>query len=323
MKFQEFLESLKKELMSRLGANYTIKSNAVMKNNSVQLEGITILKEGENISPNIYVNDYFEQYLLGRKIYSIGTEILEIYENHKISQSLDMKFFENFKEIQHTIAFKLVNYERNETLLKSIPHIRFLDLAIVFYCLLQNNENGSISVLIYNRHLEMWNVKKELIYEFAIKNTPQLLTVELKEMEEVVEEAFIQECKSQYSRELCSQEIKEEEIEQLVSSLTPFKKKEKGNIPMYVLTNKSKVNGAACILYQDIMYHFASFMHNDVYILPSSVHEVILVPTNVMQTKEELEGIVKEVNETQVDREEVLSDKIYRYWLDTQSITLL
>ena len=91
---------------------------------------------------------------------------------------------------------------------------------------------------------------------------------------------------------------------------------------MYVLTNESKLNGAACILYENVLYDFAQKLGADLYILPSSVHEVILLPKLSMFEKDELVNMVKEVNTEGVAADEVLSDHVYEYNRTERLITM-
>ena len=84
-------------------------------------------------------------------------------------------------------------------------------------------------------------------------------------------------------------------------------------VPMYVLSNKSRINGASCILYKDILKDFAMVVDKDLYVLPSSIHEVILLPSDGTQESEQLKEMVREINQSQVEKEEVLSDSVYYY----------
>ena len=91
---------------------------------------------------------------------------------------------------------------------------------------------------------------------------------------------------------------------------------------MYVLTNESQFNGAACILYENLLYDFASSIGSDLYILPSSVHEVILIPKNEFPDKDNLSCMVKDINESEVATDEVLSDHVYEYRYDRKTIIM-
>ena len=81
---------------------------------------------------------------------------------------------------------------------------------------------------------------------------------------------------------------------------------------MFVLTNDTKVNGAAAILNDDIRQEIAEKV-GDFYMLPSSIHETLIIPKDAGMEFKELEQMVQEVNQTQVAPGERLSDHVYEY----------
>lgn len=82
---------------------------------------------------------------------------------------------------------------------------------------------------------------------------------------------------------------------------------------MKILSNARRVHGAACVLYPGVLERLAWKEGRDLYVIPSSVHEMILLPDIGAQQPMELKEIIREVNRTQVDPAEVLSDSLYRY----------
>lgn len=194
--------------------------------------------------------------------------------------------------------FKLINYEQNKNLLQKIPHIKILDLAIIFNCLVDADETGNATILIYNQHLSLWNITKDDLYHLAMKNTPALLTYELRDMSDVLIELMAGvPCNSM-----------KEEFEYMV--------------PTYVLSNKSKLNGSGCIFYHNLLHNLCEKLECDLYILPSSIHEVILIPAYDHDSYDELTSMVKEVNSTQLSKEEILSDHVYFYSRETGQISM-
>ena len=181
---------------------------------------------------------------------------------------------------------------------KKIPHIKILDLAIIFNCLVDADETGNATILIYNQHLSLWNITKDDLYHLAMKNTPALLTYELRDMSDVLIELMAGvPCNSM-----------KEEFEYMV--------------PMYVLSNKSKLNGSGCIFYHNLLHNLCEKLECDLYILPSSIHEVILIPAYDHDSYDELTSMVKEVNSTQLSKEEILSDHVYFYSRETGQISM-
>lgn len=291
MEFTNFTTLVQREVEKRAGENYRVKLNDVMKNNGVVLRGITLMQDDSNISPTIYLNPYYDAYENGDT--TLGTvidEVIDTYERNKINRSIDMKFFLNYETVKSRIIFKLINTEKNRELLRDVPYIPFHDLAIVFQCLVSEERFGNASILIHNVHLQLWKVNARELYECALENTPLLQGYELADMNTVLEEM----------KALGG--IDAEEIEDMQQE-----------VPMYVLSNKSRINGASCILYKDILKDFAMVVDKDLYVLPSSIHEVILLPSDGTQESEQLKEMVREINQSQVEKEEVLSDSVYYY----------
>lgn len=291
MEFTNFTTLVQREVEKRAGENYRVKLNDVMKNNGVVLRGITLMQDDSNISPTIYLNPYYDAYENGDT--TLGTvidEVIDTYERNKINRSIDMKFFLNYETVKSRIIFKLINTEKNRELLRDVPYIPFHDLSIVFQCLVSEERFGNASILIHNVHLQLWKVNARELYECALENTPLLQGYELADMNTVLEEM----------KALGG--IDDEEIEDMQQE-----------VPMYVLSNKSRINGASCILYKDILKDFAMVVDKDLYVLPASIHEVILLPSDGTQESEQLKEMVREINQSQVEKEEVLSDSVYYY----------
>ena len=197
--------------------------------------------------------------------------------------------------MKQTIAYKVINYSKNEKLLKKIPHKKVLDLAVVYYCLLSQSEGETATALIYNSHLEGWHVTEQQVHEIAVSNTPGLLQSQIYPLSSLIG--------------LVLEDLKMEK-ELLMAT------------EMYVLTNNTRLNGAACIFYEDVLKKFADTLQTDLYILPSSIHEVILLPKLARYDAMNLEDMVREVNTDGVSREEVLSDNVYIYCRSDGFITM-
>ena len=273
------------------------------KNNGVVLHGITVSKDGMNISPNIYMDGLYAAYEEGETFRAVMDKVRRIYKESKPEDSVDMSFFLDYDKMKEKVVFKAVGYARNKELLRQIPHILFLDMALVFYCHVPQKELDSATILVYNSHLKMWGVTKERLYWDAQKNTPRILPARILSMEEMM-------------KEICSvDEIGEgtmEDMEQTAGGNAPDSGFEKGG-RMFVLGNERKLFGAAAMFYRDTIEEFSDEMGKSIFILPSSVHEVILVPDDGLQEPEELWKMVCEINETQVEPEDVLTDSVYYF----------
>ena len=297
MEYKEFVEYIKMNAGYIAGeGNITI--NHVIKNNGCEMDGLVIMEKGKDIAPTIYLDSFYELYTNGENIKNIIRQIELIYEQNKNNVTFDVNILKHFDTIKDKIVYKVVNYRSNEKLLEQVPHKRILDLAVVFYCLLDNEYGRSATALIYNNNLKNWNVTIDDVYKAALKNTPDLLHSKISSMAALFEK--------------CGVNVDGEEVD--LKDYVPS--------DMYVLTNESKLNGAACILYENVLYDFAQKLGADLYILPSSVHEVILLPKLSMFEKDELVNMVKEVNTEGVAADEVLSDHVYEYNRTERLITM-
>ena len=286
MNFLHFLEETKSSIEDRMEEGTQVSITSIQKNNGIKKDGICILESGHNISPTIYLNDYYEKYLDGMEIEDVVREVLEVYKRSKVESGVDLDFFLDYEKAKKKLVYKLVNYEKNSNWLVGVPHLEYLDLAITFYCIVNNERFGSAVIQISNAHLNMWDVTLDNIYEAARQNTPLLLPYELLSMEQVLGSMLGEGCEEM-------PDLSEQEVS------------------MYVLSNTSRVNGAATILYPDILKDFAKACGRDLYILPSSVHEVILVPDTGIGNPETFQEMIQDVNATQLSPEEVLSDHVY------------
>ena len=293
MNYQEFVGSVTGFLRESLPCGTKLELLPLEKNNGVIMDGLSIRRQGQKVAPTIYMDAYYREYLDGRSLKGICDQILECCEDTSFEERFDTDFFTDYRKLKSTVVYKLVNAEKNRELLKKVPHLPFLDLAIVFYCLLTDTPVGNATVLIHNSHMKLWKVTCSDLYRDAKANTEKLLPARLESMAEVI-------------RELSGGMEDPEEV----------------GVPMYVLTNSQKALGAACILYEGVLKSCADRLGGAFYMLPSSIHEVIMVPAPAVGDEQDLIHMVRDINQTQVRSTEVLSDNIYLYSPDSGKLTL-
>jgi hypothetical protein len=297
MLFEEFTKVVYEQIKSKVKEPAEVNLSAVYKNNGIKLTAIHISDGIHNISPTIYLEDYYKQFKKGIKIEDILEDILATNDAHQCKEEFDVSAFSDFEKIKHTFAYKLINYDKNRELLTDVPYVAFLDLAIVFYCDVEMEDFGHATILIHNTHLKLWKITKEQLIKIARKNAPRILPYKIESMYDIVQQIMSEELFVKQSKELESPSL-------------------------YVLTNKRNYFGAAVMLYPEVLTDFAMTCNRNIVILPSSVHEVMLVPVREDENLEEFTNMVKEVNELQVAREEVLSDHIYYFDRKIGEITI-
>lgn len=304
MKFQEYLEEMKNELekciLKESGSSVEITLQKVTKNNGVIMTGLSVKEKGESIAPTIYMNEEYQRFLEHQSMELSIQNVLKQYEQFRLQEKVDVSFITDFEQMKDFIIYRLVSFERNEERLKEMPYFKYLDFAVVFYCQVSTNQKCNAAIPIYNRHMKMWKTDKDELLKLAKDNTPRLFPCELTSMHSMISEIIKEsgEEEQEMWEELSAQEC----------------------MPMYILSNKYKFNGASVILYQNVLRDFAAACKRNFYLLPSSIHEVILVPEESGTTLEELTQMVREVNQTQVEEEEVLSD--HAYYFDKEMLQL-
>ncbi len=318
MEYKEFLDYIKSSINQIIGKEKNVKILKVLKTNDIEYDALTITDSHTNVSPTIYLNQYYIDYLNKKPLGQIINEIYGLYEEHSKNIELDIEIFTDFQKAKKRIAYKVINAGQNENLLKDCPHIRKLDLALVFYCIIDNDYLGSATSLIHYNHLDMWGISAEELTGTAIENAPAILKPELRDMNDIIYEMLKNDLhKQQINGELPIDVPINEELDRIMKSM-----KNQSPIEMYVLTNSLKQYGASCMFYQNVLKKFSDNYNRDIYILPSSVHEVILVPVSEDINIHHLNHMVKEVNRQDVDNCEILSDHVYIYKRDKDEIIM-
>lgn len=297
MVYQEFLNAVMEGVKKIAGEEAEVLIHQVTKNNGIVLDGLVVMEGGKRFSPTIYLNEYYSEYLEAGDIDEIAGKVYRLYLENCNNIVLPEAFFLNFEELKGQIAFRLVSFEQNRRLLEQIPYRRWKDLAIVYFVVCDNLDKERAVVTIYNNHLELWNVGEEELYRLAADNTPRLYKAQICPMNQVISDMILKESEH------------EENVEELISNVNRMNEE----FPMYVLTNEMKNYGAACMLYNGLLQDFTRRIQADIYIIPSSIHEVILIPVDEDISRESLVDMVQNVNKEELSREEILSDTVYFY----------
>lgn len=318
MDFKEFEEALIEIIKERVGDNTKISIHIVSKNNGIKLTGLVIMNAEENVSPTIYLEPFFEMACKGKNLGDIAEEILVLCSEQKKQFIFDVEEFQNISVTGKKILYKLINYDKNKELLEQIPHRRWMDLAIVYYVLVSCDELGSGTILVKNEHMMLWKITEEELYTYASKNTPFIMKKTLKSMADVIMDFM----KDNVADSAAGAESAQTS-EKMKNTIAAQELDDNAPIRMYVMGNQMKLNGACTVLYENTLAEFSKSVDMDFYILPSSIHEVILVPADRDVDEAALLSLVREVNENNVTEEEWLSNNIYRYFRDENEVKLI
>ena len=307
MDIGSFAEQVRFHVGNELDSGHDISIHRVGKNNGVYYTGLQITENAVNISPVIYIDRYYELYEKGGEtIESTAAFVMDTYNRERSGgiMQADIRKFLSYGSVRENAVYKPISTKKNRELLEDIPHMEFMDLSIVFQCIISLEETGVASILIHNVHMKLWGVAAEDLYAAAKENTGRLLPYEIKSMAEVLYEIREPENPGQAGHD-------------------GYGAGSADSVPMYVLSNRNRVEGAACMLYPGLIRGFAEKAGNSLYIIPSSVHELLLIPTENTEEYAEIRSMIREINDTQVSEEEILSYSLYYYDREEGKIIML
>lgn len=189
--------------------------------------------------------------------------------------------FNDYGQVKSSLFVDVVGTERNQEMLSDAPHTNFEDLSMVYRIRFPVGEDGFGSVLVSNSMLERFGVDKEQLHRDALENAPQIRPAAVRTMGSVLG--------------------------------MPGGSAGDGDAQLYVVTTEDMYKGAAAIFYPGMMQACDRMLAQDYYILPSSVHEVLLLPDDGKVQAEELQRMVTEINGMVVEPHEQLTDSVYHY----------
>lgn len=283
MNFTDFTNEIEEIIEERL-PECEVVLRSIVKNNNVILSGITIKDEAINAAPTIYLEQFYESFQDGETLESISDKILNIYDSNKLKQDYDFEFIENYESAKNNLYFKAVNHDKNKEFLEEIPYFEFEDLALVPYILIDDEIFWSASLVIHRNLFERWCIDENTLYYDIMQNMEQNFEYDFMPITDVLAE--------------------------MTNCILPD---EDYGIGMYVLSPKTKLYGAALIAIDSVLEKIAAELDSDFYIIPSSVHELIIVKSHDKDMAESLNEMINEVNETVVSCEDILSDHAYFY----------
>ncbi|MCM1497910.1 MAG: DUF5688 family protein [Clostridium sp.] len=306
MTYEVFKEYITEKILDFLPdefKNCEVKLEAINKTNQI-LDGLKLVLPSDtecNAYPIVYLNRMYEEYSTGKSVQELMESFVRDMQNTYQTITDNISNF-GFSDEEDKIVLMLINTEQNMELLEEIPHREFMDLSIVYRYVLTVQESRLQSVLINNDHAEYLGMTEDQLYEAAIRNTKKILPIEIRSMNEIIQGFFTE------------AGISEENAELMVEETAQGK-------DMYVISNVQKINGAASMVYEDTLHELAEKIGGDLYVLPSSIHEVIAVSAELGEP-EELAQMVTDINMESVPLEIRLSNQVYHYDKDLRKLAL-
>lgn len=289
MEFEMFLQEMKRKLQDMAGADYRFEEQTIEGLNGTVKHSLLAVRAGaENICPCIPMDAYYRQYREGADMDVLAGNILESCRAEAPVRMDAVSGFTRWDLVKRRIFAKLVNTEKNEALLQKCPHRKYLDLSLAYYVRIEGKEPEEYGMIqISMEHQALWGVDESALFGAAWKNMQDAGEAALESVDDILSSFF------------CAGKVSGMEHEE---------------VRMYVLGNRSRQYGAAQMCNPQALQEAAETIGDDFWVLPSSVHEVILLPLHQSEAGARgLAEIVREVNETQVEPQDVLSGHVYRY----------
>ncbi len=268
----------------------------VKKNNDITLTGISVKNES-NVCPTIYIDKMYENNM---SIEEAAREVASIAKNNAVSDICVEDIVGNFETVKDNIIFEIVNGKQTrigskENDIIGIPVLG--DLAKIYKVVINDDSfssDGVATITINNAMVSSWGVTIDEIDEVSNINTPRLREAEIMNIATFLSKYYGM----------------------------PLSEAEKANdeMPMYIVTNDKKLGGAATILYKDTLKSLADNLRDNLVILPSSIHEVLILPARKAGEISEFAQMIQEINSAEVSPEEVLSNHPYVFYRDSEQI---
>ena len=288
MNYDQFLENLSADIKAamepELGALH-IEIRDVEKLSGQSYTGLMIRKESENIAMSLNLTKQFEQLEQGRPYIAITNEVIgEVTHHMENMPSFSVEQFDSYETIREHLTMEVVGTKENRDMLRQIPHREMEDLSVVYRYELGESSHGSMSTLITNEMIEHFGISPEQLHEDAVRSAPELNPPTLRPMFDV-----------------------------LADMAGPGMGMPPMGPPIYVATTMESQNGACVIAYPGFLEYAKDIIGDQLFILPSSKHEVLILPDNGEFNTENLMDMVCTVNRLEVAPEDRLADNVYHY----------
>ena len=292
MNFDEFCDEVKNNILSHLPESYAGAEVYVQSRQMVNhiVTGLSVVPEGvdQSIIPTIYLEGFYEgQYQRGKTM----DEVLD-----GVAATVD-RAFDGLKNGQvpfdkdpmsqlnnDKLYFELINTESNRSLLSNVPHREFKDMSLIYRVLFDKSDEGVSSVIVTHDLASSLDMSEQELYDRAYLKTKELFPAKISTLNEIMM-GF----------------LGEDVMDAMGMNDGP---------QLYLVTNDVCVNGATCMVYDDVLQELTDRVGENVYILPSSLHEFLAAPESMCDSGE-LTDMVFSVNRNHVNQEDRLSNNVF------------
>lgn len=290
MNYEEFKRKLINMLREGFDDNIDLILHQGLKTNLGKVDILSIVNKEEEDAvcvPAACLQEYYEWHQREYSIDRIALAIIDdYYKDKRIPKQVVIPLLEeikNYEKIKGRVYYRILNAEKNQDLFSEVPYLDFLDLKIVFYILAVGSTNEIGSIIVNQKLMDEWEISTDELCNIAMENTPKLFPVQVNTIGGILGNMQIESDAGQ---------MWEEDL---------------------VVSNHVWINGFGVILYPGILQEIAQRADKDMIILPSSIHEAILIPYDNRVDINEIQGIVRRVNDSLELQSEVLSNEVYLF----------
>ena len=303
--FKEIVREKIKDYMPPEYGNAAVDILAVDKVNGKR-DALALHKPGERMAPNLYLDDFYKDYKQCDDLEMTLRNMAERYTGAAERAAKELKV--DMSRMKDRVTMMLVNTEQNKEMLADMPHREFQDLSVIYRYVVAQDEQGVASFKVTNAIMEQAGMTPEELFQHASENTKKMFPPKIASMEDVMLDM------------MKGDDIPDELADELVGFFDTEKDPKES---MWLIGNRSGVNGAVSMLYDENLHSLAEKMGTDLYIIPSSVHEVLAVSVEMGSgNPEELAEMVQQVNMSSVELEDRLSNNVYHYDKDLRQLKL-
>ena len=311
LNYENFKKRVMKEFLDYMPERYSdceLELRRVPKVNGC-LTGIVMkpkCAKGTFCSPTFYMERMYEQYRNCDSFEKVmADQAIYLEESLKYLPEDILKL--DLASMKDRIIFQVVNTKENREMIELCPHREFMDLSIVYRVIVRIDETGVSGFLITHDVASVDDIPEKLLYSLAMKNTKKLFPFKSERIEETM------------GRLMRKWGADDNDVMESFPDIEKIPAKER----VYVISNEYEFFGANALLYSDVLGEVVKNIGTDCYILPSSIHDLIVVSTDAFKESSRLKAIVRESNLEHVRESERLSDNIYKYSIVDGSLNMM
>ncbi len=301
MNFEQFVEDVKAEIKHYLPEEFQDAQIDILQHNKLNESylGMTVRKDDQTIAPTVNLEHYYEMFqAFDENLDIVMQQVADLVTLKPIQ--LDLSLFTNYEVAKEHLFIRVSDAERNGEILTGLPHRRVENLAITYHIVAEIGEEGIGSTPVTNRMLNGFGITEEQLHQDALDNSPKIFPAKVEAMSSMMDKMM--------REDMRRAGMTEEEIDLYFENMGLNEPN-----PLTIVTNEHQTNGAAVLFYPGQMEKLGETVNGDFFILPSSTHEVLILPDDGGVTYQELKAMVMEINSTQVSPEDRLADEVYHY----------